>query len=77
MELLISRLERLSADSIYAHQASGYRGALLRLLESGRTGGGSIEISESELDKLMGQAYLILHRAAREKLPRSFRQDIS
>lgn len=33
--LLISRLERLSADSYWAHQASGVRGALLRRVEAG------------------------------------------
>jgi hypothetical protein len=32
-KLLISRLERLSADSIWAHKASGLRGSLLRCLE--------------------------------------------
>ncbi|HEX7975251.1 MAG TPA: hypothetical protein VF498_12645 [Anaerolineales bacterium] len=31
--LLISRLERLSADSVWAHRASGLRGALIRTLE--------------------------------------------
>ncbi len=33
--MLIARLERLSADSYWAHQASGVRGSLLRLLEAG------------------------------------------
>ena len=33
--LLISRLERLSADSYWAHRASGLRGALLRSLDAG------------------------------------------
>lgn len=32
-KLLISRLERLSADSIWAHKASGLRGSLWRCLE--------------------------------------------
>lgn len=35
VHLLISRLERLSADSYWAHQASGVRGALLRRVEAG------------------------------------------
>jgi hypothetical protein len=34
--LLITRLERLSADSYWAHQASGLRGSLLRSLEEMR-----------------------------------------
>jgi hypothetical protein len=33
--LLVARLERLPADSHWAHQASGVRGALLRCLEGG------------------------------------------
>jgi hypothetical protein len=32
--MLASRLERLSADSIWAHRASGARGALLKSLEN-------------------------------------------
>jgi len=32
--LLVRRLERLSADSAWAHRASGVRGALLRWLDS-------------------------------------------
>ena len=31
--LLISRLERISADSIWAHRASGHRGMLLRSID--------------------------------------------
>ncbi|MFN2144658.1 MAG: hypothetical protein ACK2T7_04860 [Anaerolineales bacterium] len=31
---LVHRLERLSADSSYAHQASGLRGALIRGLDA-------------------------------------------
>jgi hypothetical protein len=31
IHLILSRLERISADSIWAHRASGIRGALLKL----------------------------------------------
>lgn len=34
--MLVARLERLSADSYWAHQASGLRGSLLRCLEQVR-----------------------------------------
>jgi len=34
IEMLVARLERLSADSYWAHQASGVRGSLLRLIEN-------------------------------------------
>ena len=33
IRLLLPRLERISADSYWAHRASGVRGALTRLLE--------------------------------------------
>ncbi len=32
-QLLIQRLERISADSVWAHRSSGNRGALLRWVE--------------------------------------------
>jgi hypothetical protein len=47
----IDLLERLSADSPWAHRGSGYRGALLRQLDS---------IGESELDGHDRQTELIL-----------------
>src|SRR5687768_5616984 len=31
--LLLARLERISADSYWAHRASGVRGALIRIME--------------------------------------------
>jgi hypothetical protein len=37
-ERLVSRLERISADSVWAHRSSGLRGSLLRLLESWEAG---------------------------------------
>jgi hypothetical protein len=33
IRLLIARLERISADSVWAHRASGVRGALLNMAE--------------------------------------------
>jgi hypothetical protein len=33
IRILTERLERISADSIWAHRASGVRGALLRTLD--------------------------------------------
>lgn len=63
--LLVSRLERLSADSYWAHRASGLRGALLRSLEQLESG----QIDEEEtanLDRLFQKGFEILARAARE-----------
>ncbi|MBI9043727.1 MAG: hypothetical protein JEZ06_04530 [Anaerolineaceae bacterium] len=60
---LISRLERLSADSHWAHRASGIRGALIRtrilFLENPHN-------EMSILISLMEQAYIFLEKAARE-----------
>jgi hypothetical protein len=38
IKLLIDRLEHLSADSTYAHRASGLRGSLLRALDQIKNG---------------------------------------
>ena len=59
---LIARLERLSADSAWAHRASGLRGGLLRAL-------GKIEAGDSpppELERLQQAAFELLVHAARE-----------
>jgi len=67
--LLLSRLERLSADSYWAHQASGLRGSLLRGLEVKRAGepGGDASLSgEGErLAGLIERGFEVLEKAAR------------
>ena len=55
--ILISRLERLSADSYWAHRASGIRGSLLRWVENG----------DGEGSELIKKGFEILENAAREK----------
>ena len=58
--MLIARLERMSADSYWARQASGVRGSLLKLDETGEL--------ETELGlKLIEQGFDYLEKAAREK----------
>lgn len=70
--LLISRLERLSADSYWAHQASGLRGSLLKFMEqfeAGKIQGRGVNLDEKELshlDDLLKKADDILLKAARE-----------
>lgn len=63
---LASRLERLSADSVWAHRASGLRGSLLRWLDAYEAHtppqGGELK----QLDRLVRQALEILTQAARE-----------
>jgi hypothetical protein len=66
LELLIrlsDRLERLSADSTYAHQASGLRGSFLRYIERIEAG---VDINETELDQLIEYGFKILRLAAEE-----------
>lgn len=67
LRFLISRLERLSADSFWAHRASGLRGTLLRLLVDLESG----NLPDSQgtwqmVNPLITQAYWMLANAARE-----------
>ncbi len=63
--LLLARLERISADSVTAHRASGVRGAMLRMVDQLERG---MAASDQELQRLLDSAYALLRRAAREKL---------
>jgi hypothetical protein len=63
---LTDRLERLSADSIYAHQASGLRGSLLRCIEQLESGELLDSEDRSRLDDLVGYGFDILELAAKE-----------
>jgi hypothetical protein len=58
--MLIARMERMSADSYWAHQASGLRGSLLRWME--QDGG-----DEDQLMGLIARGFTVLERAAKEK----------
>jgi hypothetical protein len=62
---LLSRLERISADSAVAYRASGVRGAMLRVvekLESGRP------VSNPDAKRLIESGYALLQKAAEEKV---------
>jgi hypothetical protein len=61
--LLVRRLERLSADSIWAHRASGIRASLDKALASEQ------EIDFETLNSLIVQGFDILHKAAQELTP--------
>ena len=63
LKRLVNRLERLSVDSTYAHQASGLRGTLLRYIEYIEIGTG---VNYAELDQLVEYGFEILRRAAKE-----------
>ena len=64
IRLLLTRLERVSVDSDWAHRACGIRGALLKTLEELEKGtfAGQVNITE-----LISSAFYILTRAARQK----------
>ena len=71
-KLLAARLERLSADSSWAHRASGLRGSLLREIESAQ-GFMKEELSDpamyERLALLVTEGFLILENAARAITP--------
>jgi len=60
---LLARLERISADSVCAHHASGIRGSLLRLVEKSEKGH---PVQGSELKRMMDLEFAILEKAAQE-----------
>lgn len=62
---LLSRLERISADSSVAYRASGVRGSMLRALdklEKGRP------VSSQDVKRLIENGYRLLEKAAEEKV---------
>ncbi len=63
LRLLVSRLERLSADSRWARRASGLRGSVLKVLEEAEAGQAP---ARERLDLLIDRAFEILSRAAQE-----------
>ncbi len=58
-QLLLDRLERISADSPWAHQASGIRASLAKCLARENCSG-------DEIDQLLLLGYQILEEAAGE-----------
>jgi hypothetical protein len=69
--LLISRLERISADSLWAHRSSGQRGELLRIvgtvkLQETQEGAAREDNEELEhLEALIQAGFELLEKAAR------------
>jgi hypothetical protein len=67
--LLAARLERLSADSSWAHRASGLRGSLLRAIQDRKEDPENRRISPEtvhQIEKLLDRGFYILECAARE-----------
>jgi len=67
IRLLLSRLERVSADSYWAHRASGIRGSLLKTLDGLET---ETSAGHNNMDELVSAAFEILTRAAKGKSQR-------
>ncbi len=63
ISMLLNRLERISADSVWAHRASGIRGSLLRLQEQ-LEGGNHPEAGAFKT--VLRSAFHILREAAKE-----------
>ncbi len=65
---LIAGLERISADSVWAHRSSGYRGAMLRVLDRLEQDPAPVERDDdlAYLRQLMETGYRMLVSAARE-----------
>jgi hypothetical protein len=66
IKLLIDRLEHLSADSTYAHRASGLRGSLLRYMERIEAGDLMNSDDQTRLDQLVESGFEILILSAKE-----------
>ena len=65
--LLVQRLERLSADSIWAHRASGYRGSLLKWIERFDAQDGEMSVEDlAYLERLVEVGFWMLENAARD-----------
>jgi hypothetical protein len=65
IQMLLSRLERVSVDSYWAHRASGVRGSLLRALERLEAGQ---PVNSAGLQTVLDQAFRILEQAAHERV---------
>ena len=66
IRLLLARLERISADSVWAHRASGIRGSLFKVLEKLEEGK-TAQVQVSEAMQMMDMGFFILEKAAKEK----------
>lgn len=62
--LLLERLERIPADSVWAHRASGLRGSLLAIEEQLEDGQ---QVDDPAMKRLIAYGFQILENAAREK----------
>jgi len=65
LRFLLARLERISADSVVAHRASGVRGAMFRVLEQLEK---QEQVPVYMVKRLIKSGYSLLERAAKERV---------
>jgi len=65
LRMLLARLERISADTVTAHRASGVRGAMLRAIDQLEK---REQVPDHEVKRLLESGYLLLQRAAKERI---------
>ena len=65
LRFLLARLERISADSVVAHRASGVRGAMLRVLDQLEK---QEQVQDEEVRRMVASGYILLQRAAKERV---------
>lgn len=63
IKILLERLERISADSVFAHRANGIRGSFLIYLEDEK-------MNHIDIDNLINYAYAILDQATILSFPK-------
>ena len=63
--MLLARLERISADSVTAHRASGIRGGMLRAIDQLEK---KDQVPAYTVKRLIESGYSLLQRAAEEKV---------
>jgi hypothetical protein len=71
--LIVQRLEKISADSVWARRSSGHRGALLKWIEKGElcaAEGREFNLDElNHLKSMVLRGFQYLEKAARERFP--------
>jgi hypothetical protein len=63
--MLLARLERISADSVTAHRASGIRGGMFRVIDQLEK---QKQVPADVVKRLIEGGYALLERAAKEKV---------
>jgi len=65
LRMLLARLERISADSVTAHRASGIRGGMLKAIDQLEK---RKQVPDDVMKRLLESGYIILQKAAEEKI---------